>query len=186
MKKIGIFIGVIFVLFFTGIFSYFIYRLGVKILQLEDPTTILVAIIALIGYGIKYYLDRQAELNKQKRDIYLDFVNIYIIFFRKDITWEILFNEDGTIHKDFWVKLYDIMQRMVLYAPSNIYLASNDFWAYIRSNDGHIDTKILLQKITNIFKLMRKDIWLDVNWLGEKWEKLLWFFIKDYDEVMKK
>lgn len=102
-----------------------------------------------------------------------------MLVFRQSKTGERIFDGKGNLNEDFAKRLYDIMQKMVLYVPSEIYLASNEFWFYIRHSGEKMDVAQMFKKLTRVFILMRKDIGLDTKLLGNDGEKLMLAFISD-------
>ncbi len=182
MKKAWNFFWIVFAIAFMAYCLFLVYSLTSHIWEIKDPTNIIIAFIALIWYGLKHYFDQKSEVNKQKREIYLEFINVFMLVFRQSKTGERIFDGKGNLNEDFAKRLYDIMQKMVLYVPSEIYLASNEFWFYIRHSGEKMDVAQMFKKLTRVFILMRKDIGLDTKLLGNDGEKLMLAFISDWDK----
>lgn len=148
--------------------------------------TLLTIGLPLIGAGIGYLIKSQLEkkkelnneLNKQRREIYQNFVNLVI-----DIFANSKFKKNAT---DYNLKqLFEFYKKYVLYASPNVIKAFSEYFQYLYNKEEE-DTKQHLSLITRIMYEMRKDIGLENKGLGENGEMLMRALITDFDKIFKK
>ena len=135
---------------------------------------------AIVGYFIKYILDRKAKFaaeNSQiKREMYQDHVNFTVGFFENPDTKR----SDKTVRKE----MYGFYKQMLLYASPKTINACADLMQhfYRQGETGAMDTVITMRRMTKVFKYMRKDIGLSNRGLGSDGIKLMRMMINDFDE----
>lgn len=148
-------------------------------------TLLSIAGSAVIGYLVKYFLDKKAQFSSQnaeiKRQMYQEYVD-FILNFLSDIQEQ---NSDVTPkqQKGIVKKMKDFHRKAVLYSSPKVVNAYSDMLqnAY-RGNNNSFYTMVLM---TNVFKAMRKDIGLS-NWgLRSGAIRLMHPLINDYDEKIK-
>jgi hypothetical protein len=114
--------------------------------------TIFLPIIGgIIGYFIKYYVDKRRELltevTKERRELYQHFVNLIIDVFSGTKT--------GKKQQDnlLLTKLFDFYKKYILYASSEVIIYFSDYFQYLYSGNG--DTNTLDHSVH--FKKLSKD-----------------------------
>ena len=150
----------------------------------------LIGIIAsgILGYLIKYILDRKAQFSTKnaeiKREMYQDYVDLVIDFFDTSKVAKPTHKTQG--------EMYAFYKKCVLYASPRVLNVYSDLMQQFYKNptDENSDvsihqTRIVLKKMTKVFKYMRKDIGLSNRGLGKDGERLFRAIITDYDEKIK-
>ena len=156
-------------------------------MKIETTLTILSIVLpligAIVGYFIKFLIEKKKELTneitKERREIYQQYVNLII---------DIL--SDSKIEakkrpKDYIIKeLYSFYKKYVLYASPNVIMAFSNYFQLIYKKNGgsKIETNTELKYLTKIMLEMRKDLGLKNNNLGKDGEVLIKALINDYDE----
>jgi hypothetical protein len=152
--------------------------------QIITLMTILLPLIgAGVGYLIKSKIEKEkelnSELNKQRREIYQNFVNLIINLFA-----DTKFNKNASSQN---VKeLYDFYKKYILFASPNVIKAFSDYFQYLYHLDEHTEHKKNLSLITKIMYEMRKDIGLNNKGLGDDGEMLMRALITDFDDIFGK
>lgn len=150
----------------------------------------LIGIIAsgIFGYLVKYILDRKAQFSTKnaeiKREMYQDYVNLVIDFFDSSKVAKPTHKTQG--------EMYAFYKKCVLYASPRVINVYSDLMQQFYQNPTDEksevsinQTRIVLKKMTRVFKYMRKDIGLSNQGLGKDGEKLFRAIITDYDEKIK-
>ena len=155
-------------------------------MTLENWLTLLgIAGSAVIGYLVKYFLDKKAQFSSQnaeiKRQMYQEYVD-FILNLLSDIQ-----EQDSDVtpkqQKDIVKKMKDFHRKAVLYSSPKVVNAYSDMLqnAY-KGNNDNFHTTVLM---TNVFKAMRKDIGLSNQGLRSGAIRLMRPLINDYDEKIK-
>lgn len=165
-------------------------------MDLETLNPIIVpAIIALggaiIGYFLKYYLDKKAQFASNnaelKRDAYQKFVNLTASFFIKS-------RKSQRVQGNSVEELSEFYKQYVLYgSPAVVRKFANLMQVfYKRETLGISNTdmtmaelKYILRSMTRVYKAMRKDIGLSNRMLGYGGSTLMRAIITDYDQTMR-
>jgi len=139
---------------------------------------------AVVGYYIKHFLDKKRELtsevNKNRREIYFDFVDLILsAFYSKG---------DATNLEDKLAEsLQDFFKKSTMYSSPKVVLSLTklfqDLYRINDINKSKPSTKTLLYNTTDIIKEMRKDLGLSNKGLGESGEELIKALIKDWDKL---
>lgn len=140
---------------------------------------------AILGYLVKYFLDKKAQFSSQnaeiKRQMYQEYVD-FILQFLSDL------QEQGTDatpeqQKAIVKKMKDFHKNAVLYSSPRVVNAYSDMIqnAYQGSNEG-LHTMVYM---TNVFKEMRRDIGLSNRGLRSGGIRLMRPLINDYDTKIK-
>ncbi len=144
-----------------------------------------IAVSGLIGYFIKYTLDKKAQFSSEnakiKREMYREYVE-FILKFLSDI------QEQGTDvtpkqQKQLIKEMKDFHRKAVLYSSPKVINAYSDMLqnSYRGNNEG-FNTMVLM---TNVFRAMRKDIGLSNRGLRSGAIRLLRPLINDYDTTIR-
>lgn len=149
--------------------------------------TILTIGLPLIGAGIGYLIKSQLEkkkelnneLNKQRREIYQNFVNLIIDIFANT---KLKKNSSDQNLK----QLYEFYKKYVLFASPNVIKAFSDYFQHLYDQNKEENLKLHLSLITKIMFEMRKDIGLENKGLGENGEMLMRALITDFDKIYQK
>lgn len=196
MKKFWEIVGYILVLIILLWFIYLFYELIINfnslVSKIKDPTTIILWIIALIWYFLKYYFDRKFSLSEEKRKVYKEFVELFIFVLNKSKDEEKVRNNNKLndkqklielekIDDDFLTRLKKSNWNAILYFPSNIIISRKEFLITMKNQKNEDSVKNLLL-LSNLLLLIRKDIWLDNSKIKKTWDELLIFFLSDYEK----
>jgi len=141
----------------------------------------------VIGYFIKYFLDKKAQFSSHnaqiKRETYQDYVD-FVLNFLKNIQ-----EQETAVTEEQKKMLIDNMRKFhnhaVLYASPKVINAYSDMLQnsyHPATNDNSAHTMVLM---TNIFKEMRKDIGLSNRGLKSGAIRLMRPLINDYDTAVK-
>ena len=141
----------------------------------------------LIGYGFRYQLDKQKELqsevNRERREVYQKLVNLTVDLFMSGKKADSLGADDlDTVR----LKLIEIYKKEMLYASPEVVNAFGDFMqlAY-RTNDTpglEVSPFDVIASLTNLIGAMRTDLGLSNSDLGSSNERLLRPIITDFDQ----
>ncbi|WP_224996914.1 hypothetical protein [Cesiribacter sp. SM1] len=150
---------------------------------------LLTIVLPLLGAGAGYLIkeniekkkDLLNEVNKERRELYQQFVDLIIDVFSGTKT--------GKQNKDIQLiqKLFVFYKKYVLYASPEVINSFSDYFQYLYSADGQtgvLDHKIHFRKLSRIMFEMRKDLGLSNKNLGKDGEKLFRALITDFDKVM--
>lgn len=136
---------------------------------------------AAIGYFINYVLNKKAEFSSRnadkKREAYQDYVDFVIGFF-----------EDSNLQRDQVETnkiVYGIYKRLILYgSPEVIETYGELFQLFYRNNNGKLDMKLAMGRMTAVFAEMRKDIGLSNKNLGVDGTRMLRPMLREFDDLM--
>lgn len=144
-----------------------------------------IAVSGLIGYFIKYALDKKAQFSSEnakiKREMYREYVE-FILKFLSDI------QEQGTDitqkqQKQLIKEMKDFHRKAVLYSSPRVVNAYSDMLQNsYRENNESFHTMVLM---TNVFREMRKDIGLSNRGLRSGAIRLMRPLINDYDKTIR-
>lgn len=149
--------------------------------------TLLTITLPLFGAGIGYLIKSQVEknkelnneLNKQRREIYQNFVNLIIDIFANTKL------KRNTSEQNLKA-LYEFYKKYVLFASPNVIKAFSDYFQYIYDTEKKEEPTFQLSLITKIMYEMRSDIGLNNKGLGENGEMLMRALITDFDKLFEK
>ena len=149
--------------------------------------TLLTISLPIIGAGIGYLIKSQFEkkkelnneLNKQRREIYQNFVNLIIDIFANTKL------KKNTTDQNL-KQLFEFYKKYVLFASPNVIKAFSDYFQYLYNPEKEEDLKLHLSSITKIMFEMRRDIGLENKGLGENGEMLMRALITDFDKIYTK
>lgn len=151
--------------------------------------TTLISIIAaavggLIGYFLKYYLEKRkeysSEIYKERRENYQTFVNLFI---------DVLDGSKKIPEKRLRTEMYDFYKKSVVYASPEVIHAYSNFFQHsykMAEESSKNDGLNTLQYLTGIIKAMRKDLGLSNKSLGKHGEILWKPLLRDYDNMKEK
>ena len=139
-----------------------------------------------IGYLIKHNIEKKkellAEVTKERRELYQQFVDLVIDLFSGTKTGKQ--NKDSNHLKI----LYGFYKKYVLYASPQVINAFSDYFQYLYTGGGDtstLDHKTHFKKLTRIMLEMRKDLGLPNTYLGKDGERLFRALITDFDKIME-
>ena len=146
--------------------------------------TILLPLIGgAIGYLYKQGIDKkkelQSEVNKERREMYQQFVNLTIDLFidshleRKTQTVELI------------SKFFEFYKKYILYASPEVINSCGAYLQCLYQQEGTKDPSITMRKLSKVWLEMRKDLSLSNEHLGRDGEKILRAIITDYDKFLK-
>lgn len=143
---------------------------------------------AVIGYLVKYLLDKKARFSSENATIkrgmyegYITFIMSFIANYSKDDD-EI----KGISEQEAVDKMREFHRMAILYSSPRVINAFADFLQYsYKHPDGDGKGEHLMVLITNIFKEMRRDIGLSNRGLRSGAIRLIRPIINDYDEKIK-
>ncbi len=149
---------------------------------------IIVASIALIGgtlgYFLKDFLDRKKELTSENikilRESYQAFVENVVKLFKS--TKE---NNSENAINEVIKGIYDFYAKYLLYASPELVQAFGNFMQFSYKIEEQKDPKQMIKLLSNVIKVMRSDLGLSNNGLGENGEEIFRALIKDYDQQIK-
>ncbi len=144
-------------------------------------TTILFPIAAgAIGYVYKSYIEKKRELHsevsRERRAAYQIFVNLVV-----DILNDTENKIDITEHM---AKLHEFYKKNILFASPQVALAFGDYMQFVyQVSDEALQASPLSQfkMLTKVMKVMRADLGLSNDGLGEDGERLLRGMLKNFD-----
>ncbi len=143
--------------------------------------TILTILGGFIGYFIKDFLDKKREMNseniKVKREMYKEF----IILLLKVINNNARDTQGNVVPIDIKKEMHKFYEDYLLYSSPFVINAYGDFMQYVYKNPQSMDTKILLGKLANVVKSMRKELGLSNKNLGNNGKKIFRAMFKDFD-----
>ncbi len=145
----------------------------------------------IIGYFLKYYLDKKAHFASNnaevKRDAYQKFVNLTTSFFIKS-------KKSQRIQNNAVEELGEFYKQYVLYgSPKVVRVFANLMQTFYKRgalgiNDDDMtkaESRHMIRSMTKVYKAMRKDIGLSNRLLGYGGAALMRAIITDYDHVMR-
>lgn len=150
----------------------------------ESTKKVLLAILpaaigALLGYLLKYYLDKKQQITSdntiEKRKAYQDFVNLYVDLMN-----------DSTV-STAPTKLREFYKKYMLYGSPSVIKSLAELLQFFYKEpklDSLREQRHAMKKIARVFKTMRSDIGLSNYTLGHNGELLMRAIIKDYDHIM--
>lgn len=141
---------------------------------------------AVVGYLVKYLLDRKARFSSEnaviKRDMYEGYIKFIMSFIASYIDSE---DEEtkSKSEKEVVEKMREFHRMAILYSSPRVINAFADFLQYsYKHPDGDGKGEYLMVLVTNIFKEMRRDIGLSNRGLRSGAIRLIRPIINDYDE----
>jgi len=144
---------------------------------------------AVVGYLVKYFLDKKAQFSSQnaeiKRQMYQEYVN-FILGFITDLQ-----NQTGSAtskqQKDIVGKMREFHKKAVLYSSPKVINAYADMlqYSYQQKQDSDSYGFHYMVLMTNVFKAMRKDIGLSNRGLRSGAIRLMRPLINNYDDKIK-
>lgn len=139
-----------------------------------------------IGYLIKYSIEKRkellAEVTKERRELYQQFVNLIIDIFSSSKTGKQ--NDDGELIN----YLFEFYKKYVLYGSPQVINSYADYFQYLyktKSENIKQDHKTHFRKLSHIVFAMRKDLGLSNKELGKDGEKVFRALLIDFDSIMK-
>jgi hypothetical protein len=142
----------------------------------------------IVGYFVKYTLDKKAQFSSKnaeiKREMYQEYVS-FILSFISDIQ-----NRTNDITPEQSQKAVDKMRefhrKAVLYSSPKVINAYSDMMQHsYKSGEQGFDGLHYMVLMTNVFKAMRKDIGLSNRGLRSGGIRLIRPLINDYDTAIK-
>lgn len=139
----------------------------------------------LIGYFVKYFLDKRAQFSSEnariKREMYREYVE-FILKFLSDI------QEQGAgvtpkQQKQLIKEMKDFHRKAVLYSSPKVINAYSDMLQ--SSYQGNSESFHNMVPMTNVFKAMRRDIGLSNRGLRSGGIRLIRPLINDYDITIR-
>lgn len=134
----------------------------------------------LLGYLIKYILDKNSEIissnNKVKRDIYKKFISMMFDLFSSEKSQE----RKNTELKSTLLEFY---KDYVLYASPAVINAFSDYMQYLYKNSEKIDAKESMYKLAKIISAMRSELGLSNKGLDKDGINLFRAYFKDFDKI---
>lgn len=141
---------------------------------------------AVIGYLIKYLLDKKARFSSDNATIKRDMYENYIKFIMSFITnyQESADNKSkSNSEKEVIEKMREFHRMAILYSSPKVIEAFADFLQYsYKHPNGDGNGAYLMVLVTNIFKEMRRDIGLSNRGLRSGAIRLIRPMINDYDQ----
>jgi len=149
------------------------------------PTIIaLIGLIGgVIGYLLRYFLDKKKELVSENRKItrrlYQEFVNRVIELFKS--VKETKEYDDGVAMNQMVDGIYEFYKKYLLYASPKLVRALGDFmqFNYIKTTK---DPKEIMRLLSRVIKTMRSELGLSNKGLGEDGEEIFRAQFKDFDK----
>lgn len=141
---------------------------------------------AVIGYLVKYLLDKKARFSSEnatiKRDVYEGYIK-FIMSFIATYTDSNSRKSKGVSEQEVIEKMREFHRMAILYSSPRVINAFADFLQYsYKHPDGGGKGEHLMVLVTNIFKEMRRDIGLSNRGLRSGAIRLIRPIISDYDE----
>lgn len=142
----------------------------------------------VIGYFIKYFLDKKAQFGSQnaeiKRIMYQEYVDFILGLMNKLQSQTV--DVDTAQSTEIVEKMREFHKRAVLYSSPNVINAYSDMMQFFYRNGGvDKDPALSMVMMTNVFKMMRNEIGLSNRGLGSGAIKLMRPLINDYDISIK-
>jgi hypothetical protein len=135
----------------------------------------------IIGYFIKYILDRRSEFITKnaeiKREAYSDSVDLMLAIISQSKLGEIS-------QRDMLKNLNDFYSKYILYASPKVVNSFGDYMQYIYSHSEDMDSKTMMMLMTTVFRDMREDVGLSNKDIGKKGERLLRGRFNDYESII--
>jgi len=146
--------------------------------------TILLPLIGgAIGYLYKQGIDKkkelQSEVNRERRDIYQQFVNLIIDIFSETKIGKEVQNEE------ILSKFFEFYKKYILYASPDVINSFAEYLQSVYNQEQNKDTSFSIRMLSTIMLKMRKDLGLSNSSLGKDGEKLFRALITDFDKVFK-
>ena len=138
----------------------------------------------LVGYYIKYSIDKKKELTseitKERRELYQKFVDLIIDMWSKDNK-----NKNINVKKE----MYTFYKKYVLYASPEVIVAFSDYFQFLykvndRDDTTKSNTKEHIKRLSKIMYEMRIDLGLENVDLGENGEVIFRAIFRDYDSII--
>lgn len=144
---------------------------------------------AIVGYLVKYLLDKKARFGTEnatiKREMYERYV-VFIMSFITNYSESVSDKQKKKSQLDAVEKLREFHRMAILYSSPKVINAFADFLQYsYKHPDGDGQAEHMMVLVTNIFKEMRKDIGLSNRGLSSGAIRLIRPAINDYDEKLK-
>jgi len=141
---------------------------------------------AVVGYLVKYLLDRKARFSSENAIIKREMYENYIKFIMSFITGFVE-NSNAKSKKDSEKEVIEKMREFhrmaILYSSPKVIEAFADFLQYsYKHPDGDGKGEHLMVLVTNVFKEMRRDIGLSNRGLRSGAIRLIRPSINDYDQ----
>lgn len=142
----------------------------------------------IVGYFVKYSLDKKAQFSSKnaeiKREMYQEYVD-FVLSFISEVQ-----KQTGDTTPEQQQKIVEKMRgfhrRAVLYSSPEVINAYSDMMQHsYKSSNGSADGLGYMVLMTNVFKAMRKDIGLSNRGLGCGAIRLMRPLINDYDTTIK-
>lgn len=152
-------------------------------------TLIGIAGSAVIGYLVKYFLDKKAQFSSQnaeiKRQMYQKYVD-FILGFINEVqsqTEGVTSQQQNNVVKE----MREFHKQAVLYSSPKVINAYSDMlqYSYQQKQESSSYSYHYMVLMTNVFKAMRKDIGLSNRGLRSGAIRLMRPLINDYDEKIK-
>lgn len=141
---------------------------------------------AVVGYFIKYYIDKKRELSteisKERRELYQRFVDLIVEILSATKTGKSI--ED----LDLISELFNFYKKYILYASPEVINSFSDYFQYLYSierDNEPLDAKVQFMKLSKIMKGMRTDLGLSNKNLGHDGVQIFRAFLNDFDRIFK-
>lgn len=143
---------------------------------------------AVIGYFVKYTLDKKAQFSSKnaeiKREMYQEYVD-FILGFLNDMMDQ---SKEATPEqtREIVDKMRSFHRKAVLYSSPKVVNAYSNMLQYFYKHSGSdTNTAHSMVLMTNVFKEMRSDIGLSNRGLRSGAIRLMRPLITDYDSIIK-
>lgn len=157
-----------------------------KLLPVIIPSAIAIA-GGIIGYFLKYYLDKKARFGSDnaviKREMYEQYIDFMMKFVQNPENQTGDLNDKQT--KEVISKMREFHRKAILYSSPRVINAFADFLQYAYKYTGdNSKGEYIMVLVTNVFKEMRRDIGLSNYRLRGGAIRLIRPIINDYDQVV--
>lgn len=144
---------------------------------------------AVVGYFVKYTLDKKAQFSSQnaeiKREVYQEYVE-FVLGFIDELQQSDSKDVSSKQQKNIVNQMKKFHRKAVLYSSPEVINAYSDMMQHsYKSGERGTDGLQYMVLMTNVFKMMRKDIGLSNMGLGSGAIRLMRPLINDYDTAIK-
>jgi len=142
---------------------------------------------AILGYIVKYLLDKKAKFSSEtaiiKRDMYEGYIKFIMSFISN---YDESSKKQNISEKEIINKMREFHRMAILYSSPKVINAFADFLQYsYKHPDGDGKSYYIMVLVTNIFREMRRDIGLSNRGLRSGSIRLIRPIINDYDDKLK-
>lgn len=142
----------------------------------------------LVGYLLKFYLDKKAKFSSDtatiKRDMYEKYIDFMMKFVQDSKNQTANLSDKQT--KEIISRMREFHRKAILYSSPKVIEAFANFMqlAYKSSDNNKLNGTFTMVLVTNVFKEMRRDIGLSNRGLRGGAIRLIRPIINDYDQVV--